>query len=189
LQGRSVTDFVLTCQDAARDGIGSVLEYVRYPAEWAVIERNLMRAAALSNTKIGFSTAVQAYNLLSLPNILQYCDERGIDVHAHFLVGPRYLNVTVLPRKVREIAIDRLLLYLGDHPRPANRASAVYSVKFLREHLAVHYREDFESFVKFTNDMDVSRGQDFRSLYPDLVTWLAEDDLHWSDKTLHAHHA
>jgi MoaA/NifB/PqqE/SkfB family radical SAM enzyme len=172
---------------ASIDGIGPVLEYIRYPAEWAVIERNLARAATLSNVKIGFNTAVQAYNLLDLTNILQYCDEREIDVNAHFLVGPRYLNVTVLPRKVREVAIDRLSSYLHGSPRPANRTSAEYSVKFLREHLTVQHREDFDDFVKFTNDMDVSRGQNFHSHYPDLVAWFAEDDLHWSAETLHAH--
>jgi MoaA/NifB/PqqE/SkfB family radical SAM enzyme len=172
---------------ASIDGIGPILEYIRYPAEWAIIERNLARAATLSNVKIGFNTAVQAYNLLDLPNILQYCDERGVDVYVHFLVWPRHLNVTVLPRKVREVAIARLSSYLRGSPRPANRNSAEYSVKFLRAHLTVQHREDFDLFVKFTNDLDISRGQDFRTLYPDLVTWFAEDGLHWSAETLYAH--
>jgi len=82
---------------ASIDGIGPVLEYIRYPANWADIERNIERLSQLSNVQISFNTAVQAYNLMDLPNILRYCDDRAIDVHAHFLVGPRYLNVAVLP--------------------------------------------------------------------------------------------
>jgi MoaA/NifB/PqqE/SkfB family radical SAM enzyme len=174
---------------ASIDGIGSILEYIRYPADWSEIERNLKRFSGLRNVQISFNTAIQAYNLLDLPNILQYCDNHGIDVHAHFLVGPRYLNVAVLPRKVRQIAVDRLTQYLRGNPRPGNRYSAEYAVNFLNEHLAIQYREEFPKFLKFTNDMDVSRGQDFRSLYPDLVEWLAEDGLHWTEETAHADRA
>jgi len=171
---------------ASVDGIGPILEYIRFPAVWTEIERNLERIASLNNAEIKFVTAVQAYNLLDLVNIFRFCDQRGIDGHAHFLVGPRYLNVAVLPSKVRKIAIDRLSSYLGGNVRPANRSSAEYAVKFLSEHLAQHYRDEFVSFVKFTNDMDVSRGQDFCSLYPDLVAWFANDGLHWTDETAHA---
>lgn len=171
---------------ASIDGIGPILEYIRYPANWADIESNIERLSHLNNTKISFNTAIQAYNLLDLPNIFLYCDAREIDVHAHFLVGPRYLNVAVLPTKVRRIAIERLTNYLENNPRPVNRSSAEYAIKFLHEHLGVQYRDEFASFVKFTNDMDVSRGQDFRALYPDLIGWFREDGLKWTNETIHA---
>ena len=141
----------------------------------------------MNNVQIGLNTAVQLYNLLDLTNIFRHCDERAIDVHAHVLVGPRYLNVAVLPRKVREIAVERLRRYLGKKDvRPANRASAEYAIRFLNEHISIQLREDFVSFVKFTNDMDVSRGQDFRALYSELIDWFAEDGLFWTDETTHA---
>jgi organic radical activating enzyme len=169
---------------ASIDGIGPILEYIRYPAVWADIERNLERFAALPNVVLSFNTAVQAYNLGDVVNILLYCDRLGIDVHMHFLVGPAYLNVAVLPAKVRSATIDKVSAYLaGDNIRPANRGSAEYVIRFLREHLAVQYRDQFTSFVKFTNDMDVSRGQSFRSLYPALVGAFAEDGLRWTDET------
>jgi hypothetical protein len=169
---------------ASIDGIGPILEYIRYPAVWADIERNLERFAALPNVVISFNTAVQAYNLGDVVNILSHCDQRGIDVHMHFLVGPAYLNVAVLPPTVRRGAIDRVITYLaGDKVRPANRSTAEYVVKFLREHLSIQFRDQFTSFVKFTNDMDVSRGQNFRTLYPELIEAFANDGLQWTDET------
>jgi Iron-sulfur cluster-binding domain len=172
---------------ASIDGIGAVLEYIRYPAVWAEIEQNLERFAGLSNVRISFNTAVQAYNLTDVINILCYCDAHDIDLHTHFLVGPAYLNVAVLPRRVRQAAIDRLTIYLGgDRVRAANRHSAEYMVKFLREHISVQYRDQFDSFVKFTNDMDVSRGQSFRALYGELLEAFAADGLQWTDKTAFA---
>lgn len=174
---------------ASIDGIGKVLEYIRYPAVWADIERNIERFAALPNVQLSFNTAVQAYNLGDVVNILEYCDARDIDVHAHFLVGPIYLNVAILPKKVREAAIDQLAAYLAKTGiRPANRTSATYMKQFLQQGLGDQYRDHFSSFVKFTNDLDISRQQDFRSLYSDLVEQFAKDGLRWSEQTAFANH-
>jgi MoaA/NifB/PqqE/SkfB family radical SAM enzyme len=169
---------------ASIDGIGPILEYIRYPAVWADIERNLERFSTLPNVVLTFNTAVQAYNLGDVVNILSYCDRRGIDVHMHFLVGPAYLNVAVLPPSVRRAAIAQVDAYLtGDDIRPANRHSAEYVTRFLREHIGIQYRDQFNWFVKFTNDMDVSRGQSFKALYPELIEAFADDGLNWTDET------
>lgn len=171
---------------ASIDGIGPILEYIRYPAEWATIEENIARLSSLSNVQVSFNTAVQAYNLMDLPNIFRYCDARSIDVHSHFLVGPRYLNVAVLPKAVRKTAIRALEDYLFIARRPANRASAEYAIRFLLETLSTQFRDEFDAFVKFTNDMDVSRGQSFAALYSDIIASFADDGLHWTAETLHA---
>jgi hypothetical protein len=44
----------------------------------------------------------------------------------------------------------------------------------------------FREFMLFTNDLDVTRGQSFRSTYPDLVRLLADDGLEWTDETFYA---
>jgi MoaA/NifB/PqqE/SkfB family radical SAM enzyme len=175
---------------ASIDGIGPILEYIRTPAVWANIEDNLDRIMSLPNVVLSFNTAVQAYNLLDMPNILRYGDKRGIDVHTHFLVGPAHLNVSVLPRRVRQSAIDLLQEYLADiRIRPANRSAAVYMIKFLTNHLMIHTRHDFPTFVRFTNDLDVSRGQNFRTLYSELIECFAADGLEWTDDTAYAERA
>ena len=172
---------------ASIDGIGDVLEYIRYPAKWADIEANLRRVRVLNNLTLSFSTAVQAYNLTDVVNIFSYCDKNGIDLHTHFLVGPAHLNVAVLPRKVRQLVIAALEAYVsGSKPRPTNRASAEYMIRFLKEHLDTQYRDQFSSFVKFTNDMDIPRGQNFRGAFRELVQWLAEDGLRWTNETAFA---
>jgi hypothetical protein len=144
---------------ASIDGIGPILEYIRYPAVWGDIEQNLDRLAALPNVVINFNTAVQAYNLGDVVNILSYCDQRGIDSYMHFLVEPAYLNVAVLPQKVRREAIDRLTAYIdGVNVRSKNRVIAEYLITFLKKKISIQYRDQFTNFMKFTNDMDVSRG-------------------------------
>jgi hypothetical protein len=105
----------------------------------------------------------------------------------HFLVGPRYLNVLVLPPDARRAAMGQIQAYLaGEDVRPANRSYAEYMVTFLTEHAGVHYRDEFDSFVRFTNDLDVSRGQSFRDSFPHLVEWFAAASQSWTDETVFA---
>jgi MoaA/NifB/PqqE/SkfB family radical SAM enzyme len=170
------------------DGIASVLEYIRYPAKWAEIEANIARARRLPNLTLSFNTAVQLYNLHHAPDILRYCDAQGIDAHMHFLVGPRYLNVLVLPPNARRAAMGQIQAYLaGEGMRPANRTCAEYLVTFLTEHDGAHYRGEFTNLVRFTNDLDVSRGQSFRESYPELIGWFADASQVWTDEIVHAH--
>lgn len=169
------------------DGIADVLEYIRYPAKWSEIQANIARVIGLPNLRLTFTTAVQIYNLHHIPDVLRYCDAHDIDVHTHFLVGPRYLNVLVLPPAARQAALDQLREYLaGERVRAANRGSAEYMITFLTQHAATYYREEFDSLVKFTNDLDVSRNQSFRETYPDLVNWFAEAAQIWTGETRYA---
>lgn len=169
------------------DGIEDILEYIRFPAKWAEIEANIARVVGLPNLALSFNTAVQAYNLHHVPDVMRYCDAHGIDVHTHFLVGPRYLNVLVLPPAAREIAREQLQAYLTDpNARPINRGYAEYMITFLTEHAGTHYTDEFDNFVKFTNDLDVSRGQNFRQTYPLAAQWFAEAGQVWTDATLFA---
>lgn len=169
------------------DGIGDVLEYIRYPAKWTDIENNIRRVRRLGNLELGFNTAVQLYNLHHMLEILRYCDSHDFDVHTHFLVSPKYLSVLVLPPAARLIVLEQLHEYVAEEGhRPGNRKSAEYMITFLEEHADDHYRRGFGQFVQFTNDLDVSRGQSFRDAYPHLVEKFAEASQIWTDKTLGA---
>jgi MoaA/NifB/PqqE/SkfB family radical SAM enzyme len=168
------------------DGIGDVLEYIRYPAKWSEIEANIARAIKLPNLSLNFNTAVQLYNLHHITDILRYCDAHDINVNTHFIVGPRYLNVLVLPPISRQVVVEHLRAYLaGDGARPVNRGSAEYMITFLMEHAETHYRDDFDTFVRFTNDLDVSRSQSFRESYPHLVEWFAQASQIWFNETVY----
>jgi hypothetical protein len=92
--------------------------------------------------------------------------------------------VAVLPKNIRAAAIEQVTAYLaGNNVRPANRSSAEYVVKFLQEHLNTQFRNQFASFVQFTNDMDRSRKQSFRTVYPVLIEAFAKDGLKWTNET------
>jgi hypothetical protein len=91
-----------------------------------------------------------------------------------------------LPPDARRAATGQIRAYLaGEGVRPANRAYAEYMVTFLAEHADVHYRDEFDNFVRFTNDLDASRGQNFRDSFPHLVKWFAAASQPWTDEIVH----
>jgi MoaA/NifB/PqqE/SkfB family radical SAM enzyme len=165
------------------DGIGEVLEYIRYPAKWDKIQANLKKFSSMENINHSFAVAVQAYNLMTITDLYRYCDENNILVCAHFLVGPAYLHVLVLPISARKIALERLKSYINGLPAPANIASAQYLVNFLEQNSDVHRIEQIRPFMLFTNDMDVSRNQRFSETYPELVELFGGAGFPWIEET------
>jgi MoaA/NifB/PqqE/SkfB family radical SAM enzyme len=165
------------------DGIKDDLEYIRYPASWSEIEHNLDTIAELENVNVNFSVAVQAYNIMNITDILTYCDKKGYHLFAHFLVGPGYLNVLVLPKSARLEAMHRIKAYLTGEGDKPNRQSAEYLVTFLEQHKSEHYSHLCKDFMLFTNDMDVSRKQSFHKTHAELVNYFSSDGLVWNFET------
>lgn len=168
------------------DGIGEVLEYIRYPAKWDKVQANLKKFSGMVNIIPSFNVAIQAYNLMTITDLYRYCDENNILVHAHFLAGPAYLHVLVLPLNARKIALERLHSYIKESPASANIASAQYLVHFLEQHSNFYHIEHIRNFMLFTNDMDVSRNQRFSETYPELIDFFCQEGFPWIKETLHA---
>jgi MoaA/NifB/PqqE/SkfB family radical SAM enzyme len=165
------------------DGIKADLEYIRYPASWPEIEHNLDTIAELENVNVNFSVAVQAYNIMNITDLITYCDMKGYHLFAHFLVGPGYLNVLVLPKSARLEALRRIKAYLASEGDKPNQQSAEYMVTFLEQHKSDHYSYLIKDFMFFTNDMDVSRKQSFHNTHTELVNYFSGDGFEWNFET------
>ena len=165
------------------DGIGDVLEYIRYPAKWDEIEKNIKLAKMAPNINIQFNIAVQAYNLLDVPNLLAYCDRNKFQVAAHFLVGPYHLSVLVMPLSARELAADRIRSFLAGDCSPNVRAAGTYVLGYLDQHCDVVRPELMRQFMLFTNDLDRSRGQNFATAQRELYGHIVGSGFRWTDET------
>lgn len=163
------------------DGIEGVYEYIRYPARWSRVVENMAKFRSLSNASLTVNTVVMAYNLLNISDLFRFCDANGIGVFTHFLVGPQQLNVLVLPPTVRDLAKKRISECLGSLSIPQTVESAKYILTFLEQHEGIHWEDQLAMFMKFTNDMDRSRGQDFAVTHPELLTLLYEANYPWEN--------
>jgi hypothetical protein len=163
---------------ASIDGHGAVYEYIRYPARWDIVERNLRVVREVSdahpNLVLTLATAIQPYNCLGLVDLLRFADGLEVSCYPHIIDGPDFLRMGVVPRALRQEAASRLLAYAGTPgPTPAQAANREHAGRLARhlEGLEDDERTDRERrrFLEFTRALDASRGQDLRISVPELA--------------------
>src|SRR5262249_24831499 len=79
-------------------GYGPYLEYIRFPAKWDVVRRNVEKLAALAAGKSHWTVSavpvLQCYNALNVVHLLEFLDGVKIPYHVGFALLPKFLNVS-----------------------------------------------------------------------------------------------
>ena len=103
---------------ASIDAIGDLNHYIRYPSKFSIIWRNLEKlSAAEGNFKMWMATTISVYNVLVLPEILEFIlknklprvndDDNKPIMTPHPLHGPHFLNIRMLPKNVKNIVAKK----------------------------------------------------------------------------------
>lgn len=98
------------------DGAGAVNSFIRFPSDWATIDRHIRRLDAdydrLNLTGgLAFNTTVQIYNVLRLDELLDYLVEATTRAEApnlSVLSAPRHLSIQALTPALKADAAARL---------------------------------------------------------------------------------
>lgn len=90
------------------DAHGPANEYIRYPSDWSVIERNVDYFRSCDNLDVYVNCTISNLNVLVLKPLIEWCDEREIYLHHSFCRNPALYHYTNLPAPLFELAIDRL---------------------------------------------------------------------------------
>ncbi len=169
------------------DGFGDAYEYIRYPAHWADVAANLHTLKQLPRVVLQVGVTLQAYNLLNIVDLLHYLDANQVRRFSlNTLTSPPYLRPSVLPPRARQLALERLRSYAAHECRPRNRKEVQGVIGGLEAHRDRFDAKLLREFMLFTNDLDVSRGQDFRTVHRELADLLAGAGFAWTGETLHA---
>jgi sulfatase maturation enzyme AslB (radical SAM superfamily) len=94
------------------DAIGEQFEYMRYPAKWDHLLANLLKYKLLAEKypSIDLSVCITAsvLNVYYLAEYVQFFHNLGIEVGINFVHRPDYLNMRILPTKVKQKVISKL---------------------------------------------------------------------------------
>jgi hypothetical protein len=95
------------------DGVGQRYEYIRYPADWNTVLKNvnqyLQQQTSRNNLRLSVSHTVSAYNIYYLDEFVSWCYTIGLPrpwigrVH-----NPNFMRPSVWPKPVRDIIISKL---------------------------------------------------------------------------------
>jgi MoaA/NifB/PqqE/SkfB family radical SAM enzyme len=165
------------------DAIGDKLEYIRYPAKWNVIEENIERIKKVDNVCLTISATLQAYNVLSIVELFEYCDEKGYPMYVTIVRDPDQIAISVLPPNVLKEAASRLRTYSITTPNKKHSELALSLSHDLKKSSESFNPNDFRRFMLFTNDLDISRDQNFRDINKDLLEQIEAGGYEWTDET------
>ncbi len=167
------------------DGFGKVNEYVRHPAKWDVIDRNLTylddNASKYHIDEILLSCTVQIYNILELPDLYNYLKKFKVIVPALNLINlhiPNYLQSSVLPEEAKLIANKRLGEFYTKlkEELPENRK---YMAESIHEVLNfMNQKTDpalLKSFMDINTKMDSFKAQSLQESIPELYDLVVKN--------------
>jgi MoaA/NifB/PqqE/SkfB family radical SAM enzyme len=170
------------------DGFGKYYEYIRFPARWLTVTRNIETLRQRSKTWVMVIATLQMYNALNIVELFEYLDSVELDFYAYPVAGPGYLSPKLLPPRARQLAIKRLSSYAETGCLPKNRELVMGLAKGLEKpgDLEAFDQNLMRAFMLFTNDLDTTRGQSFRSTHDELLQLITDAGFKWTNETFHA---
>ena len=165
------------------DAFGELNDYIRYPAKWTRLARNLdiidQQHEELNLGSATLSVTVQIYNILNLHELIEYCRVhfsfiRTVPNLVHLSV-PDYFDVQHLPDELKQLATERLKtlrasLVLAGETEGLNQIDSVLTYLGMGEHSPYLMSE----FKRVTTTFDRLRGEDITELVPELSPLMGD---------------
>lgn len=162
------------------EGYGLVQEYLRYPANWNQIDKNIKKLAKLpSNIGIFAVPVIQSVNLETITDFFKYIEsinnEYGyyrIRLLPIMLDSPSYLDLSILPTEYKLKCLNSINEYLATSKHFMDDVHFVGRIN----HLTTKCQEEkynvqlLKRFKQFTEILDKFREQDLNKVNPSLYS-------------------
>lgn len=88
------------------DAVEDLYEYIRYPASWATVQKNVELMLAQPNFKCMVNCVVQNLNIASLSKLLSWCQQYNLYIDLSLLSNWKYLLPENLPPMAKQAALE-----------------------------------------------------------------------------------
>lgn len=161
------------------DDWGTRNDYIRYPADWNVISKNLDRLDETGNNIfVSLLTTVHAMNIYYIPDFAQKIINRNWKKickrnQGLMFIGtthwPKYMSTSVLPKHVKDKIIQHWESFteLNNNERWKNRIKS--QIEYMN---SVDESSKFPAFIDYINKLDSIRPIKFAELYADYYRIL-----------------
>lgn len=149
------------------DGVGDFAEYIRFGTKWDQVDKNIRHIINTSHS-VAFNTVLSAYSVLDIDNLVEYFitlkKQTTNPLEQWFAIceHPSYLSPNALPGELQEIAKQKL-------KKAIKQLGTVQDIMHVKDTLLstlnlLNTSGDVEKFIKFTEETDAVRNQDFDNL-------------------------
>jgi hypothetical protein len=165
------------------DAVGDKNDYIRYPSKWTDLLESIRRLDDTeSHITVNIACAVQLLNVLYLDELANWklganfkkinlAPYGGGVIGMHLVTYPSYLNVRVLPKELKQLAVERINNFLIQHS-PTEFTQATYGKErwegMIKYMLAEDWSSKLPSTIEYLETCDQTRGTNFRNTFIDL---------------------
>lgn len=177
-----LSKFKIVGINCSLDGFEEVNDYIRYPSRWTKVKENFEKLCKLPNLNLNITPVIQTYNVFDCHNMLWYAEEASKkynkDIGVDFLINnhPEFLDVTILPKEVRQKGKNNLEYYKENSERYHRNFLVKNSVDSVINLFDQPTRDNsdqlLENFKKMTKIYDSKRKQKFEDMIPELAKAL-----------------
>lgn len=165
------------------DAYGDKNDYIRYPSKWDLITKNIQLLDDTPETiTVNIACAVQALNICYLDELVEWKLSQNFKkinpmshgaglIGMHLVYLPSYLNVRVLPEKIKKMASERIKKFtetIKSHQfnnDPYGKQRWLGLVDYMNDEDWSHKLPAMTEYLEIT---DQTRETDFRSIFPEL---------------------
>jgi MoaA/NifB/PqqE/SkfB family radical SAM enzyme len=180
------------------DSIGKMNEYIRFPSEWPLIERNLRKLDETGDhVEVTIACAVQVLNMYYIPDFIQWKIEQKFKkinawplgaglINYHFVYHPAHLNVKVFPAEMKKKIREKYEVFFGwltkNYRADLEFINNAYGINRLQGMLSFMDSEDWSQrlpqFREYIRLMDDIRKTSFVETFPEMAVLLDEPIKH-----------
>jgi len=167
------------------DGYGKHDEYIRYPTDFSVIEKNLRRLDETpDNIEITIACAVQMLNMYYIPDFIQWKLDQGYKkinpyplgaglINLHGVYHPAMLNIKVFPLRFKKKIAKKFEAFDDCYRHLHPRYQEPYGLPRIRNFVKFMFSEDWSvrlpEFQEYITKMDEIRGTRFTETFPEMA--------------------
>lgn len=185
-KGRTIHDywphFRSVAVNVSLDGIGAVYDYIRTNSSFEQVENNIKEIQTIPNVSrvVGAFTA-QAGNILQAAECIDYfINKMGIVFYSHRVSYPSVLSAQVLPKELKQEAINRLkevsmrvstFENVKKHPilEKITQQQIQDNINYLNAKDESHR---WQEFLDFNYALDATRGQSLLDAVPEFKAYV-----------------
>lgn len=155
---------------ASIDDLNERNYYIRYPTTWTKVMDSLH---VLRKNKIKFNIVqtVSVLNFFYLDDFLEWANSENINFGHNFVRDPLYLRPDAIPLQARKKILARL----------SERLPNKLFKPLLQLWGHSNYPERWQQFILFTQELDRSRKQQFRTVFPEFCSFLESESIQLPD--------
>lgn len=140
------------------DGVGDRFEYIRHPAQWHEVEKNLFRYRDQGTTQISISHTVSWLNVMYLDEFVGWCQTNSLpEPYLGPVSRPAYLDARCLPSAAKS--------RIAHHLRSSSHAMVRQFADYLLQDLD---RDLWTQAQDWVAELDRLRDRDWRQTFPEL---------------------